>query len=174
VLAFARDIDFAHTEDLFGLYHSRREALQALRKLAEAHHLCHYLTGLDDNGRAGEACAAFKQHNCRGACVGKEAVALHSVRLMAALAKFKIRPWPYPGPIALVERDEFGMREDAHLIDAWAYLGTASDETTLQSMFEDAERENPGASPFDPEIYRIVGKYLKEGKLKIITTSQSV
>jgi DNA polymerase-3 subunit epsilon len=168
VLAFARDIDFAHTEDLFGLYHGRREALQALRKLAEAHHFCHYFTGLDDNGRAGEACAAFKQHNCRGACVGKEAVTLHSARLMAALAKFKIRPWPYPGPIALIERDEFGMREDAHLIDAWAYLGTASDETTLQSMLADAA-ENPETPLFDPDIYRIVGRCLKEGRLRIIS-----
>ena len=32
-------------------------------------------------------------------------------RLMAALAKYKIQAWPYEGPIALVERDEFGMRE---------------------------------------------------------------
>jgi DNA polymerase-3 subunit epsilon len=168
VLAFARDIDFAHTEDLFGLYHGRREALQALRKLAEAHHLCHYLTGLDGNGRAGEACTAYRRHNCRGACVGKEAVALHSARLMTALAKFKIRPWPYPGPIALIERDEFGMREDAHIIDAWAYLGTASDETMLQSMLADTA-ENPETSLFDPEIYRIVGKCLKEGHLRIIS-----
>ncbi|GHU32570.1 hypothetical protein AGMMS50256_22890 [Betaproteobacteria bacterium] len=168
VLVFARDIAFAHTEDLFGLYHGRREALQALRKLVEAHHLCHYFTGLD-NCKAGEACIAYRRHDCRGACVGKESVALHSARLMAALAKFKIRPWPYPGPIALIERDEFGMREDAHVINAWAYLGTASDETTLQSMLAGAV-ESRETSLFDPDIYRIVGKYLREGTLKIITT----
>ena len=84
---------------------------------------------------------------------------------MTALSKFRLRPWPHPGPIALVERDEFGMREDAHVICDWAYLGTASDAATLRSMLENAEKERP---PFDAEIYRIVGKCLKEGRLKIV------
>jgi DNA polymerase-3 subunit epsilon len=167
-LVFARDVDFARAENLHGLYRGRREAVAALRKLAEACRLCHYFTGLD-NGRAGEACIAYRQRNCRGACVGKEAAAQHSARLMAALAKHRIHPWPYPGPIALVERDEFGMREDAHVIDAWGYLGTASDEATLRALFAGAaEKQSPGASRFDAEIYRIVGKCLREGRLRVV------
>ncbi|MDR3299708.1 MAG: 3'-5' exoribonuclease [Candidatus Accumulibacter sp.] len=169
VLVFARDVDFARAEDLYGLYRNPREATLALRKLTDAHRLCHYFTGIGDS-RAGEACASHKQRNCRGACIGKEPVALHSARLMAALAKNRIRAWPYPGPIAMVERDEFGMREDAHVIDAWSYLGTASDETTLRSMFESAlERDNSERPHFDAEIYRIVDKYLKDNRLRIIT-----
>jgi hypothetical protein len=85
------------------------------------------------------------------------------------LAKHRIRPWPYPGPIALVERDEFGMREDAHVIDAWEYLGTARDEAALQSLFASAaERRDSGHPRFDADIYRIVGKCLKEGRLRVI------
>ena len=169
-LVHAGEIDFARTDDLFGLYHGRREAVQALRKLAEAHRLCHHFTGLG-NGRAGEACVAYRQRGCRGACVGKEPVSLHSARLMAALAKHRIRPWPYPGPIALVERDEFGMREDAHVINDWGYLGTASDETTLRALFEEgAGRGNADGSPcFDPDIYRIVVKCLQEGRLRVVS-----
>ncbi|MDR2613890.1 MAG: 3'-5' exoribonuclease, partial [Candidatus Accumulibacter sp.] len=149
VLTFARDIDFARAEDLFGLYRGRREATLALRKLAEAHRLCLHHMGLVD-GRAGEPCAAYRQRGCRGVCVGKEPVSLHSARLMAALAKNRIRRWPYPGPIALIERDEFGMREDAHVIDAWAYLGTASDASTLRSLFESAAvRDDSNALPFN-------------------------
>jgi DNA polymerase-3 subunit epsilon len=168
VLVFAGAVDFARAEDLYGLYRNPREATLALRKLAEAHRLCHYFTGLGDS-RAGEACAACAQWDCGGACIGKEPVALHSARLRAALARSRIRPWPYPGPIALIERDEFGMREEAHVIDAWGYLGTASDETTLRSMLESAaEREDSERLLFDPEIYRIVGKYLDDGRLEII------
>ena len=156
VLVSARDVDFACTDDLFGLYRGRREATLALRKLAEAY--CHTEPG---DSRAG----AYRQR----ACIDKESVSLHSARLMAALAKYRIRRWPYPGPIALVERDEFGMREYAHVIDAWAYLGTASDATTLRSLFENAAaREDSGALPFDAEIYRIVGKCLGEGRFKVI------
>lgn len=164
-LVFARDVDFARTEDLFGLYHSRREAVQALRKLADAHRLCHHQVGLG-NGKPGEACVAYKQRTCRGACIGKEPLSLHSARLMTALAKHRIHPWPYPGPIALIERDEFGMREDAHVIDGWGYLGTAHDEASLQCILEN--RGGASESRFDPDMYRIVGKYLREGKLKVV------
>jgi hypothetical protein len=41
-------------------------------------------------------------------------------------------------------------------------------------MFEEAEREGSGASLFDPEIYRIVGKCLKEGRLRVIPLLQAV
>lgn len=165
VLVFASDTDFAHTEDLFGLYQNRREAVHSLRKLAEAHRLCHNQVGLG-TGKEGEACIAYKQKTCRGTCVGKEPVSLHSARLMAALAKNKIHPWPYPGPIALVERDEFGMREDFHVVDAWRYLGTAHDEATLHSILEN-RAEDP-ATVFDADIYRIVGKYLKDTKTRVM------
>lgn len=165
VLVFASDTDFAHTEDLFGLYQNRREAVHSLRKLAEAHRLCHNQVGLG-TGKEGEACIAYKQKTCRGTCVGKEPVSLHSARLMAALAKNKIHPWPYPGPIALVERDEFGMREDFHVVDAWRYLGTAHDEATLHSILEN--RAENTATVFDADIYRIVGKYLKDTKTRVM------
>ncbi|MDR0576005.1 MAG: ethanolamine utilization protein [Candidatus Accumulibacter sp.] len=171
-LVFARDVDFARAEDLFGLYRAPKEAIQVLRKLAEAHRLCLRLTGLEES-RAGEPCAAYGRGLCRGACVGKETVSLHSARLMTALARHRIRPWPHPGPIALIERDEFGMREDAHVIDEWAYLGTASDEAALDALFEIASaREDSGIPRFDPDIYRIVGKCLRDGRLETLTPAQ--
>jgi DNA polymerase-3 subunit epsilon len=173
LLVFARDTDFARADDLFGLYRGPCEATLALRKLAEAHRLCHYGAELGD-GRAGEPCAAYRQRGCRGACVGEEPVSLHSARLLAVLAKYRIRRWPYPGPIALVERDEFGMCEEAHVIDAWAYLGTAGDEPALRLLFESAAaREDSGTLPFDAEIYRIVNKCFGEGRLKVIEPARS-
>ena len=162
-LVFARDLDFAHADSLFGLYQSRREAVHSLRKLAEAHRLCHTQLGLG-NGKQGEACIAYKQKACRGACIGKEPLSLHSARLMAALAKHRVHPWPYSGPISLIERDEFGMREDHHVIDAWRHLGTAQDETTLREILENRDPVKP---VFDPDTYRIVRKVLLEGKLRI-------
>ncbi len=163
-LVSADEIDFARSDNLFGLYATRREAQHALRKLAEAHRLCHTLLGLG-TGKSGEGCAAYKQRNCRGACIGKESPSLHSVRLMTALAKYKLQSWPYPVPIALVERDEFGMREDFHVIDGWRYLGMASSETELHAILEN---KGSGADGFDAEIYRTIGKYLKAGKIRVL------
>lgn len=161
-LVYARDVDFTITEDLFGLYMNRREATNALRKLAEAHKLCQNQLGL--TGKLGEPCAAFKQKSCRGVCAGREPISLHSARVMAALAKFRIAPWPYPGPIALVERDEYGMREEYHVFDRWCYLGTAHSEATLAELLEN---RHDTAGGFDPEIYRLVGKTLKAGKVRV-------
>jgi len=167
-LVAARDLDFATTDNLFGLYMNRREAVHALRKLAEAHRLCHSQLGLGE-AAAGAPCVAYKQKTCRGACIGKEALSLHSARLMTALAKFKLKTWPYRGAIAVVERDEFGMREDFHLVDRWRYLGTAHNELALAECLEGA-----ADAPFDPDIYRIIHKFLQAGKVRIVPLPASV
>ena len=160
-LVNAQDVDFSSANDLFGLYMNRREAIHALRKLAEAHRLCLSRIGLG-TGKPGEACIGFKQKTCRGVCVGREAVALHSVRLMTALAKFKLSDWPFAGPVALIERDEFGMREDYHLISCWRHLGTVHDEAALHDLLEMRSE-----CRFDPDIYRIINKFLKAGKVRV-------
>ena len=64
--------------------------------------------------------------------------------------------------VALIERDEFGMREDFHLVDHWRYLGTVNDEAALHELLETRQD-----TPFDPDIYRIINKFLKAGKLRV-------
>ncbi|KFB69242.1 MAG: Excinuclease cho [Candidatus Accumulibacter vicinus] len=161
-LVFSEDIDFALADDLFGLYPARREALRSLRTLADAHRLCYRQLGLEETG-PGEACTAYRQKNCRGVCIGKESTGLHSARLLTAIAKFRVRTWPYQGAVVLIERDGFGMREDLHLIDRWRLLGTLHSEEALQVRLADG----PTASPFDPDIYRLIHKVLQAGKLRV-------
>jgi DNA polymerase-3 subunit epsilon len=83
--------------------------------------------------------------------------------MMTALAKFKVKTWPYKGPVALIERDEFGMREDFHLVDRWRYLGTVHNEQALHERL-DGRIE----AAFDPDIYRIINKFLQAGKLRVL------
>lgn len=161
-LVFAAETDFGASEDLFGLYMNRREAVHALRKLADAHRLCHTRLGLGEM-KDGEPCVGYRQKTCRGVCIGKEEVSLHSARLMAALAKFRLKSWPYGGPVAIVERDEFGMREDFHLVDRWRYLGTAHNEQALADLLDGS-----GASGFDPDIYRVINKFMQAGKVRVV------
>lgn len=149
--------------DLFGLYGTPKEARQALRKLAEAHFLCPAMLGLEAV-KPDKACTAVKSGQCRGVCVGKEDVSRHSARLMAALAKQALREWPYAGPVALVERDEFGMLEDFHVFDHWCYLGRARSEETLETCLENKE-----ISCFDPDIYRLFLRYIQSSKLRLVT-----
>lgn len=162
-VVFADEVDLALADDVFGLYANRREALHALRRLADAHGLCHQQLGLEETAR-GQPCAAYRQKQCRGACIGREAAALHSTRLLTAMAKFKLKPWPYRGPIALLERDDFGMREDIHLIDRWRHLATVSSEEALQAILAEG---NGGYRRFDPDVYRIIRRALQAGKVGI-------
>jgi DNA polymerase-3 subunit epsilon len=83
--------------------------------------------------------------------------------MMTALAKFKVKTWPYKGAVALIERDEFGTREDFHLVDRWRYLDTVHNE---QALYERLEGRTEAA--FDPDIYRIMNKYLQTGKLRVL------
>jgi len=161
-LVFAEDLDFAIADDLFGIYPSHREATRSLRKLADAQRLCYKLLGLDDRAKAGP-CAAYRQKSCRGVCIGRETLALHGARVLIALAKFKLRPWPYKGPLVLLERDEFGMREDVHLVDRWRLVATVHSEEALQERLANG----PTRQPFDPDIYRVIGRYLHAGKIGI-------
>lgn len=154
--------DFGAAGELYGLYATAKEARQALRKLAEAHFLCPALLGLEPH-REGVPCSAVKTRVCRGACTGKEAVSRHSARLMTALAKLRVRDWPFPGPVAAVERDEFGMIEDFHLLDRWRWLGCVKDEAALAEMLESSAN-----IPFDPDVYRALLKYIESDRLRIL------
>lgn len=167
-LIFARENDFSSEKNLFGLYMNRREAVQALRKLVEAHRLCHKQTGLFPE-KDGESCIGYKQKTCRGACIGKELISLHSARLMSALAKFKISDWPFAGAVALIERDEFGMREDFHVFKDWRYLGSAQNETALNDLLE-----RGATGGFDPDIYRLINKFLRAEKVRVDPLTQKI
>lgn len=162
-LVTPEDAGFGIDPDLFGLFATQREARQALRKLAEAHFLCPALLGLE-SPKAGKPCSATKGQHCRGACVGKESISRHSARLMTALAKLKLKEWPHAGPVAIVERDEFGMLEDFHLFDRWRYFGCVRSEDELHAHL-DSKKE----ISFDPDVYRVYLKYFQSSRLRLIT-----
>ncbi|WP_374692205.1 exonuclease domain-containing protein [Accumulibacter sp.] len=159
-LVFAEDLDFAVADDLFGIYRNRREAQRSLRVLADAHQLCHKHLGIE---QAVAACSAYRQKNCRGACIGKELAMQHGARLLSALARVRIRSWPYRGTVAVIERDDFGMRQDIHLIDRWRLLGTVQNEENLHELLA----AGPSPEDFDPEVYRIVSRFLNAGKVVV-------
>lgn len=154
--------DFGRADDLFGLYANQREANNSLRKIADAYALCSVILGLEKPSQPGRACFAHQVGQCRGACVGKEAIGLHSARLMAALAKLKLKAWPYPGPIGLIERNDFLDQQEVHLVDGWRYLGTAKSEDELHALLAQA-----GQAPFDMDTYKLLKTQLAKGKLEV-------
>jgi len=144
-LVLAGDLDPRQQEHLYGPYKSARDAKKSLTALAKEHGLCHALLGLE-KVKPAKPCFAHQLQQCKGACVGKEPVSFHSARLMAALGRQRLAPWPFAGPAWITEGDE------VHLIDHWRHLGTAHSEADLHALLDS---KSPA---FDRDTYRILVK----------------
>ena len=123
-IVYACDLDFGRQADLYGLLKHRKEAEQVLHDLADAYNLCPSILGLE-KVPAGKPCFAYQLKKCKGACIGKEIPAAHTVRLVQALAKLHLKPWPFSGPAMIREGNE------VLVVDHWCYLGSANSETNF-------------------------------------------
>jgi len=148
-------LDAAAQAEVYGLYRDRRAAARALEEIVRAHQLCARVLGLERGGGTDGApgsCFAYQLKRCRGACVGAEPPALHNARLRLALAAARLKPWPYRGRILVAERDWRG-EQDLHVLERWRYLGTVREA-------DDADGLDADAVPFDPDVYKILKRFL--------------
>lgn len=141
----------AELEACYGVFLSQKDARKALTDIARAQQLCLKAMGLEQSEGS---CFAYQLGKCRGACVGQEPPALHGVRLRMALASLKLKPWPFPGRVAIVEGGRPGAT-DWHVLDHWTYLGTARSDEELEALA--AARAPAG---FDAHVYRILVRHL--------------
>ena len=155
VLAWANDLDFGAQDNLYGLYHSQRDAQKALRSLADQYQLCLSVLGLEKTA-GNRPCFAHQLKKCQGVCVGKERPLTHASRLLMAMTKLKLAAWPYSGAIGIREG------EDLHVIDQWCYLGTAKNEADVHALLA------TGKPAFDRDTYLILSKALKTSKVVLL------
>lgn len=153
-VVFARELDFARTEGLYGLFGSRKAALERLREVAEIAGLCCAVIGLE-KAAPGRPCFGRQLGRCQGACTGAESTERHAQRLLAALEPLHIAPWPFAGPVGIVEVAD--GRRHVHLVDHWHYLGRQG-RGKLQA------RPRCG---FDIDVYQILVRPLLSGGLTI-------
>lgn len=150
-LVSAQDIDFGIRTSCYGLFKSTKEASDVLRALATEHNLCDALLGLEKT-TPGKPCFGHQIKRCKGACVGKEPYAKHTMRLVGALTRLKLTAWPLTGPALIREGDE------THLVDGWRYLGTVKSEEEIHTLLDH------GRPPFDRDTYKILAKHV--GRMK--------
>jgi DNA polymerase-3 subunit epsilon len=131
----------------YGLFPSHKDGRKAVTDIARAHSLCLKLLGLEQSAGS---CFAYQVGKCKGACVGREPALLHGMRLQLALSSLKLKAWPFPGRIALMEG-----RAECHVLEHWSYLGTARSEDELAALAGRTVR-----AAFDVDVYRILVRYL--------------
>jgi DNA polymerase-3 subunit epsilon len=136
----------------YGPFRSERDAWRALEGKAREAGLCLKLLGRE----AGDgSCFARQLGHCRGACVGREPLALHDARLQLALASLRVKPWPFPGAVGIREPAPGGLGTVLHVIDRWQHLGTARDAAEIASLLE-----SRSVAAFDADAYRIISRRL--------------
>jgi DNA polymerase-3 subunit epsilon len=148
-LASADDIDFSDTSNVYGVFRSKRNAADTLRKLAQAFELCLIESGLE---KGAGPCFARQIKRCHGVCTGEESHAQHDLRLMEALCELKLQTWPFKGRIGVRETSADGA--DLHVLDHWCYLGTVRSEQDLDTL--------PARPAFDLDTYKILKRFLKD------------
>lgn len=155
----AKDYDFARTDDLYGLFSTRRAALEALSEIVEREFLCSAFTGLE-HVTPGRPCFARQLKRCKGACVGEESLTDHFNRLKAALDDLRVVHWPFEGAIGVVEQADGWVQ--THVVDHWFYLGCVDGEDDFTSIKQGTRKR-----PFDVDTYKILLKPLLRGELTI-------
>ncbi|SFO26955.1 exonuclease domain-containing protein [Nitrosospira briensis] len=148
------DIDPTLFEHLFGLFRSRKAAVEALRGIALENRLCPRIIGIE-TGKG--ACFAHQLQRCDGVCAGKESPDLHYLRLKQALIPHRLKSWPYPGTIGIREHDEASGRSQLHIFDSWRHLGTVEDEGELEEVLQAR-----ASLSFDLDIYNVLQKNLRK------------
>ena len=122
-VAALEDDDFDADGEAYGPFRTERDAWRAVEGKAREAGLCLKVLGRE---RGEGSCFGLQVGRCRGACVGREPLALHDARVRLALAPLRLRPWPFPGPVGLRERGPSGETV-LHVVDRWRHLGTVAD-----------------------------------------------
>jgi len=159
-LAGADEIDADTLPFVYGVWRSRRVALQALRAAADEHRLCLQALGFDVKRRG--ACLRHQIGRCAGVCAGRESIHVHHARVATALARLKSVDWPHRGPLGVVETDESRDATEVHVLDRWCYLGTATSDAEVAELLE-ARRPR-----FDYDHYRILSRHLGKRGVRVV------
>jgi DNA polymerase-3 subunit epsilon len=159
-LAGADEIDADTLPFVYGVWRSRRAALQALRTAADEYRLCLQTLGFDVKRRG--SCLRHQIGRCGGVCAGKESIHVHHARVATALARLKSVQWPHRGPLGVVEEDEARDATEVHVLDRWCYLGTARSESEVAELLEERRPR------FDYDNYRILSRHLGKRGVRVV------
>ncbi|MGC8120811.1 exonuclease domain-containing protein [Marinobacter sp. VGCF2001] len=143
--------------DYFGLFRSQRDALNALRGIAGKNDLCGKLLGLEPAGPG--PCFQRSLGRCKGACEGAEDITRYNLRMQIAFHSLRLKTWPWPGPVALIEDNPETERSEWLIIWNWIHIDTLNDHQHTEADLEQYQPRS-GAVTFDLDSYKLLVKAL--------------
>jgi|SRR3989338_8024829 len=149
-IAEVSSINTDDLENLLRIFRSKSQAQDFLYTLAYEFQLCPKFLGLE---KSDTACFSYHLNKCRGICLDKENKLKYNLRFLEAFTKYRIKPWPFAGPIMIKEEAEDG---ESFLIDYWCLLDG------------NHKKEN---YTFDYDAYKILYRFLSDtSNLRKVTT----
>lgn len=137
--------------DIIGIFKSTKSAETFLHECRKQYLLCEKMLGTE---KTTKECFSYRLGQCKGACLKKENPFIYNARFILAFSKNKIKPWPFPGPIAIDDHNAFSNKKELFLIDKWCIIGNVS--------FDDCDGQNIFANKylFDIDSYNILVRFL--------------
>lgn len=140
----------ADAEGILGFFKSQKQAKNYLASIAKEFGLCERLLGIE---KTKDACFGYRLDRCKGACIGAENQLFYNLRFTTATVKLKIKPWPFPGPIVIEEKNILTGITEHLIIDKWCHIGSI--------LYDDgAEKVVERNYSFDLDAYKILKQYL--------------
>lgn len=139
---------------LYGMFRTKRAAIEAIRQLAIDHRLCPRLLGLE-SGKG--ACFSYQLKKCSGVCAGKELPEIHYLRLKQALIGMRLESWPYEGRIGIRESDKATGKTQIQVFEQWCHVATVEDDIQM-----DEAKQSRFEFNFDLDTYKLLTKVLRK------------
>lgn len=144
---------------------SKKKAKEDLEQIAKTYGLCKKLLGLE---KTSGSCFGNKLGSCNGACVKEEDPEVYNLKHIGVFSQYRIKPWPYNGPVLYTEHNGTTNQREHFIIDKWCYLGTADDTdlwdiSTTRYTYE-----------FDHDMYMILKAFLKKKQQLVVPLDQVV
>ncbi|HRN96530.1 MAG TPA: exonuclease domain-containing protein [Candidatus Levybacteria bacterium] len=135
--------------NIVAIVKSKKQAGTILRDLARIHGLCPKVLGIEHTV---SSCFSYRLGWCKGACVGKEQPLTYNLRMTMAFSEYKVKKWPFDGPIQITEENALDEKSVSYVINSWCYLGSCEG---------DAHCELNTEYIFDHDMYKILVQFLK-------------
>ncbi|MBP7057536.1 3'-5' exoribonuclease [Candidatus Gracilibacteria bacterium] len=143
------------TENILGLYRSKKQAESHIRLLSKHNRLCLKTLGVE---KATYSCFGYHIGLCGGTCVGSESAEDHNQRVAAAFQESKVTPWPWPKEtiVILESQDQNSGEKEYFLIRDWCVVGYGKIVDNLVQFSELPMH-------FDYDQYKIINQAINRG-----------
>lgn len=144
----------AKLHDIYGVFASKKRAMQAIEYYRSEYSLCPKLCGLE---HMKGACFLSQLRKCNGACVGAEEAEIYNLRVKLALIDKQFVDWPYSGKILFKASALSNL-----LLDNWRVIGKMDSEDNLDESL---------STEFNVDNYKIIRSALKKHPDRIVAYS---